>query len=108
MSPDTLALPPLDFDTFIARLAERIAPPAELLDREAMSAMLAVGESTFDRLRAANQIGPKPVRLGGLKWHRGEVTAWLAHRDQAGELHNTETWPAVWAQIQRKAGITGR
>ncbi|MBA4191978.1 MAG: hypothetical protein C0467_28700 [Planctomycetaceae bacterium] len=104
MSPDTLAIPPVDLDTFIARLAERLTPPAELLSRETLATMLDIGASTFDRLRAANQIGPKPIRLGGaLRWHRQEVTAWLAHRDQAGELHTAETWPAVWASIQRKS-----
>jgi len=84
------------------------APPSELLDREAFAAMLAIGESTFDRLRATGAVGPQPIRLSGLKWSRDEVTAWLRHRDQAGELHDAKTWPAIWQAIQKRAGITGR
>jgi predicted DNA-binding transcriptional regulator AlpA len=79
------------------------AAPSELLDRTALAAMLCIGTSTFDRLRAAGKIGPRPVRLGGaIRWHRGEVLAWLAHRDPAGGLCGAEAWPPVWDALRRR------
>jgi len=88
-----------NFDALLKLLAERLAPPAELLTRESFAALLDVGVSTFDRLRETGDIGPRPMRLGGLKWHRSEALAWIQHRDQAGELHDAKTWPAVWASL---------
>lgn len=76
--------------------------PAELLDREGMAAVLAIGVSTLDRLRAAGKIGPRPLDLAGVKYDRREVLAWLAHRDPAGELLDSRSWPAVWASLQAK------
>lgn len=77
-------------------------PSALLLTRDTLAALLDVGVSTFDRMKAAGQIGPRPVQCAGLKWHRDEVTAWLAHRDPSGELHDAKTWPTVWQQIQAR------
>lgn len=83
-------------------LRSQLAPPAELLTRETLAALLDLGVSTFDRLREAGVIGPRPVRLGGgLRWHREEVLAWLRCRRADGELHTTETWPAAW-DVQRR------
>jgi predicted DNA-binding transcriptional regulator AlpA len=76
---------------------------SELLDRRAVAALLGIGASTFDRLRASGKIGPQPVRLGGaIRWHRPEVLAWLAHRDPACDLYDADTWPAVWAAIRTR------
>ena len=74
----------------------------ELLTRDDMPAVLHVGLSTFDRLRAAGKIGPRPLELAGVKFDRREVLAWLAHRDPAGELLDAKSWPAVWASLQSK------
>jgi predicted DNA-binding transcriptional regulator AlpA len=79
-----------------------------MLTREDMARLLACGASTFDRYRSLGSIGPQPVNLGGsgsLRWNRREVMAWLEHRDNRGELHDSKTWAPVWAQLQRKAGI---
>lgn len=74
----------------------------ELLDRRAMAALLGIGASTFDRLRASGKIGPQPIRLGASpRWHRPEVLAWLARRDPAGELYDAATWPAVKPPAQK-------
>lgn len=77
--------------------------PAELLTREDMAAVLNVGVSTFDRMKAAGRIGPRPVELSGVKFLAAEVRAWLAHRDHRGELHDADSWPAVWAALQAQA-----
>jgi predicted DNA-binding transcriptional regulator AlpA len=84
-------------------LRDHSRPPAELLTRDDMPALLNVGLSTFDRLRAAGKIGPRPLELGGLKWDRNEVLAWLRHRDQAGELLDAKSWPPVWQALQPKS-----
>jgi predicted DNA-binding transcriptional regulator AlpA len=105
---DTIPTPAADLDKLLALLRERLAPHAALLTRETFATLLDVGVSTFDRLRETGKIGPRPFHLAGLKWHRGEVNAWLDHRAQDGELHDAKTWPAVWENIQRKSGIVGR
>lgn len=67
--------------------------------------MLCIGKSTFDRLAAAGKIGPKPVRIGGaLRWLRIEAEAWLNHRD-GEELHNAQSWPGIWQQLNRNNGL---
>jgi hypothetical protein len=97
--------PPTEFGhDALESLRDRIAPPAALLTRETFAALLDVGTSTFDRLREAGKIGPRPFRLAGLKWHRDEALAWLRHRAPDGELHDAKTWPAVWEFLRRHAG----
>ncbi len=93
---------PANLDALFALLHERLVPPAELLTRETFAALLDVGVSTFDRLRETGAIGPKPIRLAGLKWHRTEVLAWIAHRDPSGDLHDAKAWPAVWDALRRR------
>jgi hypothetical protein len=95
---------PLSLDALLALLRDRLAPPTALLTRETFAALLDVGTSTFDRLREAGKIGPRPVRLAGLRWHRDEALAWLRHRAADGELHGVDTWPAVWESLRRHAG----
>lgn len=91
-----------DLDALLNLLRDRLAPSPELLDRAAFAAMLSVGVSTFDRLRETGAVGPKPIRLAGLKWHRAEVLAWLATRAPSGDLFDAETWPSVWESIRRR------
>lgn len=92
-----------DLDVLLDLLRDRLAPPAELLDRVALAALLSVGASTLDRLRETGAIGPKPIRLGGaLRWYRGEVLAWLANRDSSGELHGARSWASAWDAIRRR------
>jgi predicted DNA-binding transcriptional regulator AlpA len=108
MSPDTTAEPTLGaILTALRDLGGHGGRAPELLTRETFAALLDVGTSTFDRLRECGKIGPRPIRLAGLKWHRGEALAWLAHRDRAGDLFDAAAWPAVWESLQRTGG-TGR
>jgi hypothetical protein len=93
----------VNFDALLDLLRDRLAPPAELLTRETFAALLDIGTSTFDRLRETGAIGPQPMRLAGLKWHRDEVLAWLRHRDKNGELHDAGTWPVVCESWRRRA-----
>jgi hypothetical protein len=105
MSPDTRtqsAPVPQSLDSLFAALRAHLSPPAELLTRETFAALLDVGVSTFDRLRETGEIGPQPIRLAGLKWHRAEALAWLSHRAANGELYDAKTWPAVWASLHRQ------
>ncbi len=107
---DTILTPPPTvgtLDALLDLLRDRLVPPAELLTRETFAALLDIGTSTFDRQRDTGAIGPLPMRLAGLKWHREEALAWLRHRDQRGELYDVATWPPIWAAIQKKAGIAG-
>ena len=83
-------------------------PPAEVFTRDDMAAVLGMGVSTFDKLKAAGRIGPQPFHCSGVKWHRGEVLAWLLARDHRGQLHDTDTWPPVWASLQPRPGIKNR
>ncbi len=101
--PDTPADPPAaaGLDALLGLLRDRLAPPAELLTRESFAALLDIGTSTFDRLRETGAIGPQPIRLAGLKWHRDEALAWLRHRGPDGGLHDGRTWPAVWESLRR-------
>jgi predicted DNA-binding transcriptional regulator AlpA len=85
-------------------IAAPTRPAAELLNRDDMAAVLNVGVSTFDRLKAAGKIGPRPLELAGVKYAAAEVRVWLAHRDPAGELYDATSWPAVWAGLQPPAG----
>jgi predicted DNA-binding transcriptional regulator AlpA len=102
MPPDPL-LPVPDLDTLLELLRDRLAPPAALLTRETFAALLAIGVSTFDRMRETGAVGPRPFHLAGLKWYRDEVLAWLRHRGPDGELHDSKTWPAVWDSLRRRA-----
>ncbi|QEL20404.1 helix-turn-helix transcriptional regulator [Limnoglobus roseus] len=91
-------------DDVVGLLRELVAaarPAPALLDIGEFAALMAIGESTLERLKATPQIGPQPVRLGGsVRWNRAEVTAWLGRRNHRGELFDARTWPAVWKQIQ--------
>lgn len=91
-----------NLDILLMGLRDLLAPPAALLTRETFAALLDIGPSTFDKLRAAGKIGPQPIHLAGLKWHRDEALAWLRHRGHAGELHDAKTWPAVWDALRRR------
>ena len=101
-SPDPPRDGPPSLDALLNVLRERLAPPTELLTRETFAALLDIGVSTFDRLRETGEIGPQPIRLAGLKWHRDEVLAWIRHRAPNGDLHDAKTWPAVWAALGRR------
>lgn len=80
------------------------SPPPELLDRHALASLLGIGVSTLDTHRAAGRVGPAPVRLGGaILWRRDEVGAWLRTPTPSGELHDSHTWPHVWATAQKNA-----
>jgi predicted DNA-binding transcriptional regulator AlpA len=89
----------------LARIADLITtatrPPAELLTRDEMAALLNVGVSTFDKLKSAGKIGPRPLELAGVKYSAAEVRAWLAYRDAAGHLYDSQSWPPVWASLNR-------
>lgn len=79
-------------------------PPAELLDRADLAAALNVGGSTLDKLKARGAVGPAAVRIGGgIRWRADEVRAWLANPTPAGELYDSQAWPAIWADFQRRA-----
>jgi hypothetical protein len=106
MPPDRLPISPSDPPTLgalIELIRDRLDPPAELLTRETFAALLDIGTSTFDKFREAGMIGPRPIHLAGLKWHRDEVLAWLRHRGPDGELHDAKTWAAVWESLRRRA-----
>lgn len=108
-SPDTSPVPTaVDLHELLTLLRERLAAPAELLTRESLAALLDLGVSTLDRLSAAGKIGPRSFKLAGLKWHRQEVLAWLAQRDNSGELHDVKSWPVVWESIQRHSHTKGQ
>ncbi len=101
--PSTPPAPAPNLDELLELLRDRLSPPAELLTRDSFAALLDIGTSTFDRLRETGAIGPRPVRLGGsVRWHRGEVLTWLAHRDPTGELHDSDSWPSVWDALRRR------
>jgi hypothetical protein len=88
----------------IRELAERFNP-AIVLDRAGLAAILLASEPTIDRMRAAGEIGPAAFKVrGGLRWHRGEVLSWLANRTSAGELHDSTTWPATKAMLDKRKG----
>jgi predicted DNA-binding transcriptional regulator AlpA len=91
-------------DALLDLLREGLAPAPELLTRDSFAELLAMGKSTFDRLRETGAIGPSPMKLAGLKWHRDEVLLWLEHRDNNGELHDSKSWPAVREAIRRRTG----
>lgn len=95
--------PPADLAALLSLLRDRLAPAAELLTRETFAVLLDIGTSTFDKLRETGAIGPRPIRLAGLKWPRDEALAWLRHRGPDGELHDAQTWPAVWESVRRRA-----
>ena len=82
-------------------MVEAIPVSALMIDRSAFAAMLSMGNSTFDRNRAAGRIGPRPVRISGsLRWNRHETEMWIANRN-GDELYDASTWPGIWQQIQR-------
>lgn len=81
-------------------LHDQARPTAELLGRDDMAALLNVGVSTFDRLKAAGKIGPRPLELAGVKYSAIEVRAWLANRDPTGELFDSNSWPSIWAALK--------
>jgi predicted DNA-binding transcriptional regulator AlpA len=93
----------------IRKLLEAFHLPAPaLIERKAFAALLSVGETTLDTLRAAGKVGPAEVKVGGgIRWNRDEVEAWLATPTPAGELHTAQTWPAVWADLRRRRNGTG-
>ena len=91
-----------DIVALLDALRDHLTPPAELLTRETFATFLDIGVSTFDRLREAGEIGPRPIRLAGLKWQRAEALAWIAHRTPSGDLFSAKEWPAVWAALCRR------
>jgi predicted DNA-binding transcriptional regulator AlpA len=50
---------------------------SELLDRDAVAALLGVSTATIDRMRAAGDL-PEPVSLrGAVRWRRRELLRWI-------------------------------
>jgi len=77
--------------------------PAELIGRDELAALMDLGVSTLDRMKAARQIGPAELRLGGaVKWHFREVLMWLSHPTPAGELYDAKAWTPIWAELQKR------
>ena len=106
---DSKPTTPSEVGGLLDLLRERLAPAPELLTRESFAELLAIGTSTFDRLRETGAIGPRPMKLAGLKWHRDEVLLWLEHRDSNGDLHDVKSWPAVREVVRRRTGkLAGR
>jgi len=57
-------------------------PYPELLTVGQFAKMLQVSARTVWRLESAGEV-PKPIRVGGnVRWHRGDVQAWLNSRRQ--------------------------
>jgi predicted DNA-binding transcriptional regulator AlpA len=109
MSPDVLPLRPAEPGTPAADPRPGPADHARLIDRDEFARRASIGTSTLDRLRAAGLVGPRPVRVGGgVRFWLPEVVAWLSTAAADGGLHTAETWPAVWAAAQKKAGGAGR
>lgn len=78
------------------------ADTEKLISTKDLAARLSVGISTVERLRASGRIGPRPVRIGGsLRYVLSEVLAWVTTRSPSGELYDVESWPAVWAAMQK-------
>lgn len=74
-----------------------------LLTKEEFAALLRVGESTFDRYRAAGRVGPRTMRIGGsLRWSRAEVEEWVKRPTPRGEFLDADTWPTVWADVEKR------
>src|SRR5262245_32056171 len=65
---------------------------------------LSVSKATGHRLVAARKIGPRAIRLAGVRYDLEEVLAWLQHRRPDGSLHDQQTWPAVWQSLCRQKG----
>ena len=54
------------------------SPPAPLLDRRALAALLKCSPRHVDRMRKERHV-PQPVKLGTLvRWPREEIDAWIA------------------------------
>jgi predicted DNA-binding transcriptional regulator AlpA len=113
-APATLPLtppetPPSDpLADLVAVLKDRLAPPAALIAKDELAVMLVTTPATIDRMRAAGKLGPQPFRVGGLKWDRAEVLAWIANPVRPGELADAEQWPAVRQMIERRKAKAGR
>ena len=74
-----------------------------LLTKGEFAGLLRVGESTFDRYRAAGRVGPRALRIGGsLRWSRAEVEEWVKRPTPRGELMDADTWPTVWADSEKR------
>jgi predicted DNA-binding transcriptional regulator AlpA len=88
----------------IRDLLRRQQAESALLDKAELARLLSASPSTIDRMRAADELGPQPIRLtgdsGSLRWNRAEVLAWLNQRHADGSLHDDKTWPTVWAKIK--------
>jgi hypothetical protein len=94
----SVASPPADSPLFEPSDHDR------LIDREEFARRLAIGVSTFDKLRAAGRVGPQPIRVVGVRFHLPEVVAWIATPAPNGELLDSKAWPAVWVAKQKKPG----
>jgi predicted DNA-binding transcriptional regulator AlpA len=101
-------LPPATLLCALTKLVEDLAgrlaaPPAELLTREQVAAMLNVSLRTFTELESAGAVGPEPVRLGGsgrlIRYQADRIRAWVA----AG-APGRQRWLAIEAAKPRKAG----
>ncbi len=66
--------------------------------------LLDVSKPTGHRLIAVGKIGPRAIRLTSacVRFDADEVSAWLSIRKPNGNLHDSQTWPAVWETIRRK------
>ena len=109
MSPEIIPIRPTSLEPTTPDVRPEVADTARLIDRGEFAHRAALAVSTFDRLRAAGKIGPRAVRVGGsVRFMLPEVIAWLSHPTPSGELHTIETWPAVWAALQKKTGPASR
>jgi predicted DNA-binding transcriptional regulator AlpA len=65
-------------DRLAAALERRAGPPAELLSANDVAAVLRVGLSTLERMKAGARL-PRPLELssGCHRWRRAEILDWI-------------------------------
>jgi predicted DNA-binding transcriptional regulator AlpA len=86
----------------VAVVKDQLAPASALLSKANLAIVLGTTEPTVDRMRAAGKLGPVPFRIGGLKWDRGEILAWIANPVRPGELADAKQWPAIKESLAKR------
>ena len=65
-----------------------------IVGRDDLARLISVSTATFDRMNAAGNVGPTPIKLsaGRLGWRLETIERWVAESERVGELLDRQRW----------------
>lgn len=77
--------------------------PPLIVDRDAFAELVSLSVATVDRMKAAEKIGPPPIKLssGRIGWRYESVCRWIEEAERLGRLPDRSEWQALCEQATK-------